>query len=94
MGLTGNESNCTLECRSVLKNLLTVRNFLIQDISSNIQQYCRRIQHFCISCCLTWFEYARFFRPSQYFLIPVMTVVYIIVYESYFNETIEKNIDF
>lgn len=90
MGLTGNESNCILECRSVLKNLLTVRNFLIQDISSDIQQYCRRIQHFCTSCCLTWFEYARVFRPSQYFLIPVTTVVYIIVYESYFNEDDRK----
>jgi hypothetical protein len=44
-------SNQTLGDDCVLRNLLTVRNFLIQDISSDIQQCCRRIQHFCTSLC-------------------------------------------
>ena len=85
-----NKFNQTLERDYDLRSLVTAHSSLIQDISLNIRQYCRHIQNSCTFVCQALFEYARFFRPSQYFLIPVTTVVYIIVYESYFNEDDRK----
>lgn len=45
------KSKRTLEYDCVLKFLLTAHNSLIQDISSDIRQYCRRIQNSCTFVC-------------------------------------------
>ena len=69
-----------------LRSLVTAYSSLIQDISLNIRQYCRHIQNSCTFVCQALFEYARFFHPSQYYLILISTVTYIILYGLYFEE--------
>jgi hypothetical protein len=57
-------------------NLLAARNFPIPGILLNILQCCHHIQNSCTFLYPIQLEYAPICHPSQYFLVPIMTVIY------------------
>lgn len=67
-------------------NLPAVRNFLIPDILLNIRRCCHHIQRSCIFPYPVQLENALLYYPSQYFLVPIVTVIYKTVYRSNFEE--------
>lgn len=81
------KSNRTLGRDYVLRNLLTVHSSLIQDISLGIRQYNHHIQNSCTFFAKRYLNMLGFFHPSQYYLVPIMAVTYIILYGLKFEKS-------